>query len=325
MECCTDGCSAPGLESHKVLPVFIGGFRSGTTLLVNLLGLHESLSPWFETKAFCEALRLLRVLRLPDSRMVEAGLVRPASIKGFSVDAVAQRMLSDFGETSARQRGVQHSGKAPGERYPLGNDVINYSLADAKAAVECWRNELNDNLDLVTSIRATGQLIRHLGRHQQAFDGKQMWINKTPEITRFMPELRLCLGGCRFIMMIRDGRRVVRSAARLGWAEAAEIAVWWRAMIDEARHGAAADPDRYLEVRYEDLVSQPADELDSILRFLHVKPQGASLVESYLNALNIDSLTQGSSTRALTETITGTIEPDVESLVDAKFNASLGY
>jgi hypothetical protein len=305
------------------LPVFIGGFRSGTTLLVNLLGLHSDLSAWFETKALCEALRLLRVLRAPASEELESGLVRPTSIKGFSVDAVAQRMLSDIRETAARQSGHHPSGKAPGERYPLGHDLVNYSLNEAEAAVENWRVALNARPDATTAFSATGCLIRELGVRHLSHDGKPIWINKTPEIIRFMPELRLCLGSCRFIMVIRDGRQVVRSAARLGWAEAAEIAVWWKAMIEEARSGAAADLDHYLEVRYEDLVGRPADEIDVILRFLRVEPKGKELVDHYLRALAIDTLTEASS--AWSDSTSGVDVMELAARVDAEFNASLGY
>ena len=317
--------TAESEDSIGLCPVFIGGFRSGTTLLVNLLGLHPFLTPWFETKALCEALRFLRVLRLPESAHVESALVRPAFIKGFSIDAVAQRMLYDFRETAARQSGTQASGKAPGERYPLGHDVVNYSLNYAMAAVETWRKEINSSFDEVTAIKATGRLIRDLGLKHKTLDGKPILVNKTPEIVRFMPELRLCLGSCSFIMMIRDGRDVVRSAARLGWAESAEIAIWWKAMIEEARHGAGADPSRYLEVRYEDLVGQTSEQLDSILRFLGVLPLGEFIVTRYRQILNIDALVEASSICTYPRRTMDAIDHEIESLIDAKFNAGLGY
>ena len=225
-------------------PVFIGGFRSGTTLLVNLLGLHQDLVPWFETKALCEALRLLRVLNQPQSAELEASLVRPQDVPGFSVDAVASRMMLDFRATEARILGIKPSGKADGERYPLGHDCVAYSARTAEIAVKAWQGTVSalEPVDSLTVAHATGQLIGELGNYQLAGSGKSFWVNKTPEIVRFMPELRAAIGPCRFIMMVRDGRHVVSSAARLGWAEAAEIAVWWKAVIEEARRGAVADP-----------------------------------------------------------------------------------
>jgi hypothetical protein len=309
--------------SPESLPVFIGGFRSGTTLLVNLLGLHPELSAWFETKGLCEALRLLRVLRSPASEEQESGLVRPASITGFSVDAVARRMLSDFRETAARQSGHHPSGKAPGERYPLGHDLVHYSLKEAEAAVETWRAALSVRADTMPPFSATGCLIRELGKRHRTQEGKPIWINKTPEIIRFMPELRMCLGPCRFIMVIRDGRGVVRSAARLGWAEAAEIGIWWKAMIEEARSGASADPDNYLEVRYEDLMSRPTQQLDEIHRFLGVESRGGDSFVRYLRELNIETLSEASS--AWSDSPSQVDIANVELAVDAEFNARLGY
>lgn len=304
-------------------PVFIGGFRSGTTLLVNFLGLHPELSAWFETKGLCEALRLLRVLRSPASEAQELGLVRPASITGFSVDAVARRMLSDFRDTAARQSGHHPSGKAPGERYPLGYDRVNYSLQEAEAAVEDWRAAMHARVGTWAAFSATGCLIRELSKRHRTHEGKPVWINKTPEIIRFMPELRMCLGPCRFIMVIRDGRGVVRSAARLGWAEAAEIGVWWKAMIEDARCGALADPDRYLEVRYEDLMARPAHQLDEIHRFLEVESRGEESVARYLQDLDIATLSEASSDWS--DSPSEADIANIELAVDAEFNASLGY
>ena len=56
-------------------PIFIGNFRSGTTLLANLLGFHKDLSPWFETKGLCELLRWQRVLKDPKTIPFESSLI----------------------------------------------------------------------------------------------------------------------------------------------------------------------------------------------------------------------------------------------------------
>ncbi|MFM2005351.1 MAG: hypothetical protein RLZZ09_1006 [Pseudomonadota bacterium] len=308
-------------------PVFIGGFRSGTTLLVNLLGLHRDLMPWFETKAFCEALRLVRVLSQPRLADLEASLVRPQNVPGFSVDAVASRMLCDFRDTEARILGVQPSGKAEGERYPHGHDYVAYSARTAEAAVQAWQRKAiaHGHPDAESVTDATGQLIAGLGNSQLAGSGKSRWINKTPEIIRFMPELRAALGPCRFIMMVRDGRQVVSSAARLGWAGAAEIAVWWKAVIEEAREGGSADPARYFELRYEDLIADPAPLLNQVFAFLGLEPQGETVVDNYKNILGIGSLMEGSSKQSRSGPEEFVLDSKIEKLIDAEFNASLGY
>lgn len=305
-------------------PVFIGSFRSGTTLLINLLGLHPELQPWFETKALCEPLRWLRVLRLPEQRLVEAELVKPRDIPGFSPEAVGRRMVSDFRETADRIHGVIPSGKAPGERYPLGHDVARYRVEEAEAEVQRWVDRVEADPSYGAIARVTGDLIARLGALQMAASGKSRWINKTPEITRFGVELRDCLGPCRMIMMIRDGRQVVRSADKLGWARATELALWWKAMILEARAGAEQDPLRYLELRYESLVENPAVELDRVLAFLGVETCGMRLVNEYMGALGISDLTRAAADYP-DDGALNACGADVAGLIDEEFNQSLGY
>lgn len=301
-------------------PAFIGGFRSGTTLLINLLGLHPEVAPWFETKGLCEALRWMRVMRAPEFTNLEAALIRPADVPGFNADAVAKRILRDIRETMARMEGMIPSGKAVGERYPIGYDVTLYDLEEAEADVKNWLSSIATQADLGAVTRATGDLIRNLGGRQLIRAGKPRWVNKTPEITRFTPELWDCLGPCRTIMMIRDGRRVVCSATKLGWAQASEIGVWWKAMIEESREGGSIDPRRYLEVKYEALIEQPEFELDRVTEFLGVKPCGASLVQKYLAALDVPVLKQAS-----LSSLGESEEKDINGLIDEEFNRALGY
>lgn len=306
-------------------PVFIGNFRSGTTLLVNLLGLHPELQAWFETKALCEPLRWLRVLRLPDQMMVESELVKPRDIPGFDPEAVGRRMIRDFRETADRIHGIIPSGKAPGERYPLGHDVARYRVEEAEAEVQRWVDRVEANPSYKTIACVTGELMARLGDLQIARSGKARWINKTPEIIRFGVELRDCLGPCRVIMMIRDGRQVVRSAEKLGWARATELAVWWKAMILEARAGAGQDSLRYLELRYESLVDNPAYELDRVLEFLGVEKCGERLVNVYLGLLGISHLARGAADHYPNEGGSNAFGADVAGLIDEEFNQSLGY
>jgi hypothetical protein len=306
-------------------PVFIGSFRSGTTLLVNLLGLHPELQPWFETKALCEPLRWLRVLRLPDQALVESELVKPRDVPGFNPEAVGRRMVRDFRETADRIQGLIPSGKAVGERYPLGHDVARYRVEEAVAEVQRWVDRVEADSSYVAIARVTGELISRLGALQIAGSGKARWINKTPEITRFGPELRDCLGPCKIIMMIRDGHQVVRSAEKLGWAKAAEIALWWKAMIMEARAGAELDPLRYFELRYESLVDNPAVELDRVLAFLGVEPCGERLVAEYLGTLGITHLTRAAAEHVPNDRVFNGSSADAGGLIDENFNHSLGY
>lgn len=308
------------------MPVFIGNFRSGSTLLVNLLGLHPKVSPWFETKALCEPLRWLRVLNHPETLQEESRRVRPSIIPGFSTETVAARMRADFEETTQRIQGLRDSGKGHHERYPIGADYRLSKLEECLARVNQWQEALGHSPSPSAIENATGELIRALGDLETQRSGATLWINKTPEIPRFGSELRSCLGPCKIILLIRDGREVVRSAAKLGWASEPELAHWWKHMILESRSHSQDAREDYLEVRYEDLLENPATTLKVLLKFLQLEGDAESLITGYNSRI-------GEGGKRLTE---GPREPRPESKkllnsntevtgMDLGFLRSLGY
>ncbi|PLX83393.1 MAG: hypothetical protein C0614_05725 [Desulfuromonas sp.] len=258
---------------------FVGGFRSGSTLLINLLGLHPDVSTWYETKCLCEPLRWMKIVHGNASLAFETEVAAPAEgPRGFSAAAVAARMRMDMEQTAARISGHLNNGKAPHERYPLGADLVGYALEDAFNCAGLWQRDVERTGPEGLSC-ATGNLIESLSRlHRASLPGRCL-VNKTPEIPRFGVELRACLGSSPTINLIRDGREVAASAASLLWGDFPQMAEFWLKLILESR--AAADPEKYLEVRYEDLVSFPAATLNGICRFLKLEPLGSRIVASY--------------------------------------------
>ena len=274
----------------RVGPVFIGNFRSGTTLLVNLLGGHPEISAWFETKGLCELLRWQRVLKTPETASREAELSRPAEVVGFGLEAVKERVRRDIIETRARIEGRLASGKGAHERYPLGHDRLLYTDQEALEGLEAWSLAVAESPSVEGLAKANGDLIRRLGALQALRERKPLWVNKTPEMTRFGFELEAALGPVRRIVMIRDGREVVRSAARLQWASAETLAAWWKGMILESRAAGRTDDRHYLEVRYEDLLREPARTLDRVFDFLEVERLGERLIRAYPQSLVLEPL-----------------------------------
>lgn len=305
-------------------PVFIGNFRSGTTLLINLLGLHADVAPWFETKGLCEPLRWLRVLEDPETLAYEAAIIHADEDDAFSAEAVASRMLEDIRNTAARIEGTAPHGKGQHERYPLGHDCVLYSVDFAEQAVHHWLDAVRGQEEPEAVAAATGSLITRLGQRQAQLAGKPLWVNKTPEISRFAAELRQCLGPVRMILMVRHGRDVVRSAERLGWAGAPEIVAWWRGMIEQSRAASAGHEGDYLEMKFENLLQDPSGELNRALSFLALDPSGEHLVSTYSESIGMDhpvgprrGLHLGSY-----DTAPSTV---IDTLIDQAFLRSLGY
>ena len=100
--------------------------------------------------------------------------------------------------------------------------------------------------------------------------GKVRWGDKSPRYTLHLPFLDELFPNCQVIHVIRDGRDVVSShRERWGYASAYKATAKWQRYIHTARAASATlGPDRYVEVRYEQLVADPKPELERILGFL---------------------------------------------------------
>lgn len=270
-------------------PAVIGGFRSGTTYLIDLLGLHPELAAWHETKAFSEALRWQYVRKHPELAERESLVQQPGDPMGFNLEAVAARMRwlmqydasSDFRDQVSRAQGQGARGKAAYEQYVFGAEYILYDLAEANTAVPEWEAAVRADATASGLARANGELIRRLGTRQIELAGRSQWVNKTPELPRFGRELRESIGRCRVILLVRDGRDVVLSAKNLKWGDVERLATLWKALIEMSRESSREARADYLEVRYEDLIGNPAPTLDRILVFLGVEPLGQRLLDEY--------------------------------------------
>lgn len=76
---------------------------------------------------------------------------------------------------------------------------------------------------------------------------------------------------CRFIHLIRDGRDVVASIATKRWVSLDRATDVWKRHVSHARNfGTTVGLDRYLEIRYEDLVVDGSAALARIETFLEL-------------------------------------------------------
>jgi len=101
--------------------------------------------------------------------------------------------------------------------------------------------------------------------------GKQRWGDKTPGYGRFLDELRQIFPSARFVHLIRDGRDVACSLARVPWYEGSivRMASDWKKSVRRARRSGLGRDD-YLEVRYEDLVTDTVPTLHRVCSHLDV-------------------------------------------------------
>jgi Sulfotransferase family len=79
--------------------------------------------------------------------------------------------------------------------------------------------------------------------------------------------------------MIRDGRAVALSLRAMPWWPDSLVAgaEAWLDAIRLSDAMSAEYPQRFLTVRYEELVERPEEMLDSVMKFLHLRFQPAQL------------------------------------------------
>lgn len=101
-------------------------------------------------------------------------------------------------------------------------------------------------------------------------EGKARWGDKTPAYIGHVDRLAATWPNARFVVLVRDGRDVALSVMNVpfgpnnAWAAARS----WAAAIREGREAAARFRGRVLEVRYEDLVSKPAETVAAVCDFV---------------------------------------------------------
>lgn len=112
-----------------------------------------------------------------------------------------------------------------------------------------------------------------------ASQGKPRWGDKTPGYVGRLPLLAALFPDARFVHLIRDGRAVAASVASKpsGPPNAVSAAYWWRGLVGQGRRDGAALGERYLEVRYEALIADPAAVLTTVCHHVGVAYDPAML------------------------------------------------
>ncbi len=149
-----------------------------------------------------------------------------------------------------------------------------------------WGDHHVDDAQLERRLRAarrldgTSALRAFYGLYAER-QGKPRWGDKTPGYVKKMPMIERALPEARFIHVIRDGRDVSLSRGRRRLAEGdapgpGRVAEMWRNRILRARE----DGERlrhYLEIRYEDLVTDTEPTLRRVADLIELPWDGAML------------------------------------------------
>jgi Sulfotransferase family len=101
--------------------------------------------------------------------------------------------------------------------------------------------------------------------------GKPLYGDKTPGYVRWIDVIGEAFPEARFVHVVRDGRDVALALREVdfGPADLVQAAHTWRRKVLGARQaGQGLGPERYLELRYEDLVRDPESTARTLCSFL---------------------------------------------------------
>jgi hypothetical protein len=185
----------------------------------------------------------------------------------------AHPMLAIPGESNfirfrwAARRTYRSGGRFVPER--LLEDI----LADDN--VRAWGIPADEVRDLVRSLESPsfGDVIAAPFRVYARKHAKPRWGDKTPIYVLSMPMLADLFPHAKFVHLIRDGRDVALSYLSIPmftggiWSASKRWRDWVTAGVDS---GTSLGSDRYMEVRYEALVSRPESELRKVCAFLRL-------------------------------------------------------
>jgi hypothetical protein len=201
-----------------------------------------------------------------------------------------QSMISSSGEIAIapehdfllrfRERYVRRDFRERATRAAFVSDLF------ALRATHYWKVDralLIDALDALRPVNYSG-VVRGIYESFAASHGTRRWGAKIPFFALHLPLLRDMFPDVCVIHLVRDGRDVLasmreraRNGARHFPTDARLAALRWRQLVLGGSEGQRLlSVDRYLELRYEDLIANTQSTLQAIEQFLNCRLSGAS-------------------------------------------------
>ena len=132
---------------------------------------------------------------------------------------------------------------------------------------------------LLRECRNGGDFIRLTMDDVAAQQGAARWAVYDPDNVLYVPQIKKDIPDALFVHIIRDGRDIALSLKKMGgfaplpWdrnetRSLLATAMYWEWMVRRGREYGKAIPSDYMEVRYEELVTNPSATLAALGKFL---------------------------------------------------------
>ncbi len=136
--------------------------------------------------------------------------------------------------------------------------------------VKNWELEIDSSE--FASCRSYREVISRLYGAWAQKENKPRWGDKTPQYVKEIPTLLELFPDCQIIHIIRDGRDVALSWVPLNFGpmNVLTAAAAWKDHVCEGRKaGSSLSPKTYMEIRYEDLLTDLKGSMERICLFLN--------------------------------------------------------
>ncbi|HEU4912534.1 MAG TPA: sulfotransferase [Actinomycetes bacterium] len=156
--------------------------------------------------------------------------------------------------------------RTPRQRERLARFVLDRPLSRF-SRLQVSPDEVRARMDKAASLGAA--LAAPFAAYAERL-GKARWGDKRPFYYSFVDELDRMYPDAQFVHVVRDGRACAASLKRPPFDYGSERAMvtWLNAVHSCRRAGERLGPERYHEVRYEDLVADPETSLRAMCAFL---------------------------------------------------------
>ena len=166
----------------------------------------------------------------------------------------------------------------------LASDADCARLVDdllAEERIALWNAKLDRNALLDgLAVGSFGAIVERFHAQYARAHGKRLWANLEIQTLDDMDEVQRWFPDARFVHIVRDGRDVALSHRTMpyGAANLGDCAQSWLARVGtNLKMGAMLPADRYLVLRYEDLVTDSNAVLARLCAFLGVEYSDAML------------------------------------------------
>lgn len=124
--------------------------------------------------------------------------------------------------------------------------------------------------------------------------GKRRWCEKTPDHVQHLPLLAETFPNARFLHLIRDGREVSCSINRRQFRRPELVIYRWKMLVRAGQRAGRELGERYMELKYEDLTSDPRSAMARICDFAGLEFSESVLVSRMPQSPKRKSLQAGS-------------------------------